>query len=310
MKTLELRDIAVHFGRLQALDGLDLALEGSRVTLLAGPNGSGKSTLLRVLLGLVRPNRGRIVVDGSEVRVDGALKQRLGYLPESVAFSEALSGREVLSFFARARGVARVRVAATLERVGLSTAADRPVRDYSRGMRQRLGLGVAILSTPELLVLDEPSGGLDQDGLAVLWSILDEWRAAGRIVLMASHEIALLETRVDSVCLLASGRRVADGTPAELRRWAGLPLRIHMRLDQNGHAADAKALLFSMRLARPDAEIVEHDAEVEIEIAQSELLPLLDIGARHPGALRDLRVQEPPFDEVYRRLIETAKETR
>lgn len=303
MKRLELRDVAITFGRLRALRGLDLALEGGKVTLLAGPNGAGKSTLIRVLLGLVRPDRGRIVLDGREVRVDRAFKSELGYLPESVAFSESLSGREVLGFFAYARGVARPRIAVALERVGLTAAADRPVRDYSRGMRQRLGLGVAILSEPSLLVLDEPSGGLDQDGLSLLWSVLDEWRRAGRIVLMASHEIALLETRVDDVCLLADGGLVAHGTPSELRRRAQLPLRVQMRLDQNGHAADARALFSAMRDAHPSAPFVQHDAELEVEVGQSELLPLLDLGARHPGAVRDLRVKEPPFDEVYRRLL-------
>ena len=308
MKTLELRDIAVRFGKLQALGGLDLVLPGGAVTLIAGPNGAGKSTLIRVLLGLVRPDRGRIVVDGHEVRVDRALKARLGYLPESVAFSEVLSGREVLAFFASARGVARTRIATTLDRVGLSAAADRPVRDYSRGMRQRLGLGVAILAEPELLVLDEPSGGLDQDGLSILWSVLDEWRSAGRIVLLASHEIALLETRVDAVCLLADGRVVAKGTPAELRRSASLPLRIHMQLDQNGHAASAQELLFSLRRARPGTEIIPRGRELELTIGQSELLSLIDLGAQHPGALTDLRVKEPPFDEVYKRLLERSKE--
>lgn len=307
MKSLELRDVAIRFGRLQALDGLDLALEGGRVTLLAGPNGAGKSTLIRILLGLVRPDRGRILIDGREVHVDRALKERLGYLPESVAFSETLSGREVLAFFAHARGVAKPRIQATLERVGLAAAADRPVRDYSRGMRQRLGLGVSILSEPELLVLDEPSGGLDQDGLSLLWSVLAEWKAAGRIVLLASHEIALLETRVDDVCLLSAGRRVAYGTPAELRKRAGLPLRLHLSFDRNGHSAAAADLLAAMRLARPDDDLEPRDGELELELGPKELLPMLDLGARHEGAVRDLRVKEPPFDEVYRRLLDDSR---
>ncbi len=308
MKTLELRDVAVHFGRLKALDGLDVALEGGRVTLLAGPNGAGKSTLIRVLLGLVRPDRGRIVIDGREVLVDRALKERLGYLPESVAFSEVLTGREVLAFFAAARGVDRARIGVTLSRVGLAAAADRAVRDYSRGMRQRLGLGVAILSSPELLVLDEPSGGLDQDGLSLLWSVLDEWRAAGRVVLLASHEIALLETRVDDVCLLAAGRMVAHGSPAALRKKAELPLRIHVSLDREEHAAETEAFLATVRETRSGVATELVGAELEIELGQQELLPLLDLGARHAGALRDLRVKEPPFDEVYRRLLEGARE--
>src|SRR5690606_31237042 len=135
--------------------------------------------------------------------------------------------REVVAFFASARGAPRARVAAVLERVGLEGASRRAVRGYSRGMRQRLGLAVALVASPDILVLDEPTGGLDQDALVLLWSVLDEWRAAGRIVLLASHEIALLERRVDRLALLASGRLVAEGTPAALRRSARLPLRVH-----------------------------------------------------------------------------------
>lgn len=303
MESLEMRDVAVRFGRLDALAGLDLALSAGEVTLLAGPNGAGKSTLIRVLLGLVRPDRGQVVVDGASVKVDRALKARLGYLPESVAFSDALTGREVLAFFARARGVAKERIAATLERVGLSHASDRLVRDYSRGMRQRLGLGVSILSTPELLVLDEPSGGLDQDGLVLLWSVLDEWRAARRVVLLASHEIALLETRVDRVCLLSAGRRVAHGTPAELRKRAALPLRLHLEL-ANEASAERDALVAAIGEISSASVVRDRAAELEIEILPSGLVPMLQLWARHGGVVHDLRVKEPPFDEVYRRLLE------
>ena len=304
MQRLELEDVCVRFGRLSALDGLGISLGSGRVSLLAGPNGAGKSTLIRVLLGLVRPTRGKLTVDGREVRVERALKERIGYLPESVAFADALTGREVLAFFASARGVEKARVARTLARVGLASAADRAVRGYSRGMRQRLGLGVAIMHAPELLVLDEPTGGLDQDGLTTLWSILDEWRSEGRIVLLASHEIALLETRVDDVCLLSRGRAVARGTPHELRDLVGLPLRVRMALDQNGHASDARALVEQLRERWQDVPMTQTGADLDVVVARSRLLPLLEMQTAHAGAVRDLRVQEPPFDEVYRALLE------
>lgn len=217
MKSLELRDVAIRFGRLRALDGLDLRLDGGTATLLAGPNGAGKSTLIRVLLGLVRPDRGRIVVDGREVPVDRAFKARLGYLPESVAFSEMLSGREVLGFFASARGVPRARIGATLERVGLSAAADRAVRDYSRGMRQRLGLGVAILSEPELLVLDEPTAGLDPDrSQNFVELILTLQRELNFTVIMVTHDIDTLAGLANRVAVLADRRVVAVGSFKEV----------------------------------------------------------------------------------------------
>lgn len=300
MKRLELHDISVRFGRLAALERLDLALEAGKVMLLAGPNGAGKSTLIRVLLGLVTPARGGLRVDGRETRVERSFKTQIGYLPESVAFADALTGREVLGFFADARGVPRAQIAVALERVGLTDAADRAVRGYSRGMRQRLGLAVAILHAPALLVLDEPTGGLDQDGLSILWSILEEWRSARRLVLMASHEIALLETRVDEVCLLSGGRAVALGTPHDLRGRVPLPLRVRLALEPTASAP----LLSRLERDWKDALRAVRDDEVEVVVPRASLLSLLELHRDHPGAIRDLRVVEPPFDEVYRSLLE------
>src|SRR5690606_1751880 len=120
-----------------------------------------------------------------------------------------------------------------------TAAADRAVRGYSRGMRQRLGLGVALLSEPELLVLDEPTGGLDQEGLGVLWSVLDEWRAAGRTVVMSTHDVASVERRADEVVVLQAGRVRAHGSPDALRRSSALPVRVRMRF---GRPASAEGL--------------------------------------------------------------------
>lgn len=304
MQTLAFHDVTVTFGRVEALRRLSLRVDAGRVLLLAGPNGAGKSTLIRVLLGLVVPDRGTLTVDEQPARVDRALRERIGYLPESVAFAESLTGREVVSFFRSARGVAKSRVGEVLERVGLTYAADRQVRGYSRGMRQRLGLAVALVATPDILVLDEPTGGLDQDGLTLVWSILDEWRAAGRIVLMASHEIALLEHRVDRLALLASASLVADGSPAALRRSAGLPLRVHLELDPEQGVTKREALLEAARGLSLHAEQKEMGC-VEAEVEPGGLLALLELRTQFPGAIRDLRVQEPPFDEVYRKLLTT-----
>ena len=162
--------------------------------------------MMRVLLGLVRPQGGSVTADGRATRVDNRFKAALSYLPEAVAFHENLTGLDVVRFFARARGVSAKRAEQALERVGLAHARRRAVRGYSRGMRQRLGLAAAILPESPLLILDEPTGGLDQEGLSVLWSVLEEWRAAGRMVLLSAHDLALLERRVDRMCVVRSGR--------------------------------------------------------------------------------------------------------
>lgn len=236
---LQLEQIAVRFGPVRALGGVSMDLAQGQVSVLCGPNGSGKSTLMSVLLGLIRPDEGRVLVDDRVVCDPAHLtaswfRERLGYLPEAPAFSETLSGRQVMRFFAAARGLPRSRVEVVLERVGLAHAAARAVGGYSRGMRQRLGLGCAILHTPDVLILDEPTGGLDQQGLAVLWEVLEEWRGEGRAVLLSSHELALIERRADRVVVLVDGRVAAAGTPAELRAQSGLTpeVRIGPGLDE------------------------------------------------------------------------------
>ena len=236
---LNVDDIAVRFGPVRALGGVSMALDAGQVTVMAGPNGSGKSTLMSVLLGLIRPDEGQVTADGRLVCDRSRLstswfRERIGYLPEAPAFSETLSGRQIMRFFASARGLPRARIEVVIERVGLAHAAARPVRGYSRGMRQRLALGCAILHTPEVLILDEPTGGLDQQGLAVLWEILDEWRKAGRTVLMSSHELALVERRADRVVVMVDGKVIAAGTPDELRSQSGLKpeVRIGPGLDE------------------------------------------------------------------------------
>ena len=124
--------------------------------------------------------------------------------------------------------------------MGLADAGRRAIRGYSRGMRQRLGLGVAILSTPELLVLDEPTAGLDQEGLSVLWSVIAEWREAGRMVLASTHDLALMERRMDEISVLRAGRVLVQGSAEDLRRSAQIPHRIWL---ETGQAPDAKVEL-------------------------------------------------------------------
>lgn len=303
MNKLEVRGLAVRYGTIDALRGVELELAAGEVVALAGPNGAGKSTLLKYLLGLVQPTAGELRVDGAARAVDNTFKQKVGYLPEAVAFADNLDGDQVLQFFARARGVPRERVERVLERVGLREAARRRVRGYSRGMRQRLGLGIAILSEPELLILDEPTGGLDQQGLEVLWNVLAEWRAAERMVLMATHDLTLVERRVDRLCLLVDGSVRASDTPSRLRERVGLSVRVTFRL-----AAGAGDDSFLERLRHCD-EVTAfglRDDTVSVEVAPDRLLPLLERQLLAPGVVCGVRVEEPGLDVVYEHLLQGA----
>ena len=303
MRSLALRDVSVRFGAVQALSGASVTLRAGEALILAGPNGAGKSTLIGVLLGLVRADQGALCVDGiDQSGVTSAFKERLGYLPEAVAFAEALTGRQVLRFFASARGVPRARVDEVLERVGLTHAARRAVRGYSRGMRQRLGLAVAILSTPELLILDEPTGGLDQEGLAVLGSVLDEWRDAERLVLIATHDLGIMERRVDRIVVIESGKVIADAPPERLREAVALPIRVTFKLARDG--AEAVAFAASLALAAAPGSIEYADGALRVEVAPASLLGLLDRCEAYRTLVTGVRVEEPGLEEVYERLLE------
>lgn len=302
MKRVSTRDLEVEFGPVQALAGVSLTFEAGRVAMLVGPNGAGKSTLMKVLLGLIRPDRGDVELDGRKVAIDNAWKRRIGYLPEAVAFSENLNGRQLLRFFAHARGVDRAHVDAVLARVGLAQAARRAIRGYSRGMRQRLGLGVAILSRPDLLVLDEPTSGLDQEGLTVLWSVLDEWRSSGRLVLISSHDLALLERRVDDISVLRSGAVVAHGTAEALREASGLPHRVTFTLARAGDPG-AQPLCEAMRALGHGHVAHEHD-RIVCEVPPEAILELIETQSRFPGQASNVRVEEPTLDVVYDALLE------
>ena len=307
MISLKLEDISVRFGTVTALDAATVDLFPGGVTMLAGPNGSGKSTLMGVVLGLIRRDSGRMLVDGVPRPSDRRFRERLGYLPEAVAFAPNLTARQVLSFFARARNVPLRRVDELLELVQLAQDGRRPVRGFSRGMIQRLGIAVAVLSEPDLLILDEPTGGLDQAGLAVLRTILDEWRSAGRFVLMASHDLVLMERRVDQVVMLASGRVRAAGSPRDLRMRINLPVRVHFEVAGAGTGAEGSIDAFLEKLRELSPSLLERDgATVTAETSADRLLSMLELPHRKPGVVRGVRVEEPGFDAVYDALLEEA----
>jgi Cu-processing system ATP-binding protein len=304
MRYIGARGVSVSFGSVHALDDVSVRLDAGNVTMLVGPNGAGKSTLIKFLLGLVRPAQGQLEVDGQAIPIDNAWKTRIGYLPESVAFSENLSGQQVLRFFARARGVPKHRVGEVLERVGLAASSGRRVRGYSRGMRQRLGLGVAILSTPELLILDEPTSGLDQEGLAVLWQVLSDWREAGRFVLVSSHDLALMERRIDELCVLRAGRVLAQGNKDDHRHAARQPHRVWF--DVEGTEEDRIDVLCEAMEKWGRGRVERLEGRLCVEVPAESILDLMEIQSGFAGAVRGLRVEEPTLDLVYEKLLEVA----
>lgn len=231
---IEVRGVSKHYGAIHAVDGVDLRVEAGEIFGLIGHNGAGKSTLFKMMLGLTPLSSGEILIDGGSVRGSGfrATRRRLGYLPENVVLYDNLSGLETLRFFAKLKGADPQQCAPTLERVGLAHAGTRPLREYSKGMRQRLGFAQALLGEPRVLFLDEPTNGLDPQAIRDFYSVLQDLKAKGVTVLITSHILAELQERVDRLAIMAAGRIQTLGTVQALREQQRAPLRIELHLSE------------------------------------------------------------------------------
>lgn len=221
---VETRGLTKRYGDVLAVENLDLVVRRGEVYGFLGPNGAGKTTTLRMLLGLVRPTAGTARVLGAEPGSPQCLKG-LGALVESPAFYPYLSGRDNLRVMARYSGVGRERVEEALRTVGLAERAKDKFKKYSLGMKQRLGVAAALLKDPELLILDEPTNGLDPRGMADMRELIKRLGRGERTVLLSSHLLGEVEQVCDRVGVIRGGRLVAEGTVAELRERTGLLVR-------------------------------------------------------------------------------------
>ena len=301
---LRLQGVAKHYGRggalLKALDGVDLSVPRGQLLGLIGHNGAGKSTLFKLVLGLIAPSQGRLWVDGCEVGGHHfrEARRRLGYLPENLVLYDNLDGLETLRFFARLKGAPLAQCATLLDEVGLSHAGRRPVREYSKGMRQRLGFAQALLGEPQLLLLDEPTTGLDPSAIRDFYAQLDRLRERGVTLVISSHILAELEQRVDALAMLSSGRLCAQGSVAELRERSTRPL--HVRLQADAAVLDA----LPQQLAALPGVVWRRDGaqQAGIDCPRALKMPLLLALAAQP--LVDLSIQEPTLEDLYFELRE------
>jgi Cu-processing system ATP-binding protein len=201
---IEIRALGKRYGRLDVLRGVDLSIARGRVTAIVGPNAAGKTTLIKSILGLTRPTSGRVLVDGEPVNGDSAYRARIGYMPQIARFPENLSGAELLAFLQELRG-ARTTERELIDRWRLSQELDKPLRTLSGGTRQKVNAVMAFLFSPELLILDEPTAGLDPLSSSILKDVILAARGEGRTFILASHIMSELEELADDVVVLLDG---------------------------------------------------------------------------------------------------------
>ena len=292
---VSLNAVSKSYGSETVVSDVSFNIQAGECVVLVGHNGAGKTTLMKLMLGLTRPTTGSVEVLGANPAFSSSVAQHrsLGYLPESVALYEAMSGREILVFFARLKSVAVGECDRLLDVVGLTDAANRRVGTYSKGMRQRLGLAQAMLGNPRLLFLDEPTTGLDPGLRHQFYELIEDLHKAGATSLISSHALSEVEARANRFIIMKSGVMIASGTLDELYLQAALPVRLNIAV------ASGTASRVAERLG---SEInISSISETTLSLScfngdkMSVIRRIGDLG----DLVEDLQIKPPKLDEVY-----------
>jgi ABC-2 type transport system ATP-binding protein len=276
MAVIEVRGLSKRFGAVLAVDHLSFEVERGTVTGFLGPNGAGKTTTLRMLLGLVEPTEGTATINGRPYRELPDRSHQVGAVLEAANPHPGRTARNHLRVRALAGRVHPGRVDEVLDLVGLAEAADRRVGGFSLGMRQRLGLAAALLGEPEVLILDEPTNGLDPEGIRWIRSLLRDIAAHGRTVLVSSHVLAEVAQTADSVVVLDHGRLVTQSSLADLMAGASQVVRIRSPRIDELHAALAADGARSRLLAADRLEVTGCPPERVAALAAERSIPIVE----------------------------------
>ncbi|WP_276281292.1 ABC transporter ATP-binding protein [Halorussus caseinilyticus] len=296
MTAIDTTDLTKRFGDdVLAVDSLDLTVESGEIFGFLGPNGAGKSTTINVLLDFIRPTDGSAEVLGYDAqRETQAIRERVGVLPEGATLYDRLTGREHVSWVAETKD-ADADPDAILDRVGLDPSArERRAGGYSKGMSQRLALGMALVGDPDLLILDEPSSGLDPNGIQEMRELLREEASRGTTIFFSSHILPQVEAVCDRVGIMSDGRLVAEDTIAGLRDASGGTSRITATVDRVPADLDLAALA-GVERASADGKAIT--AVCSNPGAKIEVLKRID----EVATVRDVHSEEASLEELFNR---------
>lgn len=298
INTLEVKHAQKFYGPFQAVKDINLTVEKGEIYALLGHNGAGKSTLIKMILGLVKPSAGTIAIEGLNYDAKNKeIKKRVGYLPERMNFYDNLTAWETISFYAKLKGITRKRCEEVLEQVGLREAEHRRVGTFSKGMQQRLGLAQAIIHKPDLLVLDEPTTGLDPIGILELKAMIRNWNREGTTILFSSHNLNDVEELAQRIGIMNRGEMIAQGSLAELQDRLGLPTKI--KIDLAVIPVDLEEILVGKRIKTFQVE----GKTVSIDCPKDKKTQV--ITAVMDGMLKvlDLRLEEPGLNSIYQNIM-------
>jgi ABC-2 type transport system ATP-binding protein len=310
---IHLDNLTKHYGDFKAVDGLSLQIQKGEVFGLLGPNGAGKSTTILMILGLTEPSSGSVQVCGLNATTNPkAVKEKVGYLPEDVGFYDDLSGWENLMFTARLNRIAeeeaRKRIEDLLKKTSLEKAAHQKVRTYSRGMRQRLGLADVLVKNPEVIILDEPTLGIDPKGVKELLDLIVELsREKGLTVLLSSHHLHQVQQICTRVGLFVQGRLLASGSVEELASEliSKHPVQIEAQITQSQSKANLEAELLQIdgvddvKILSKGLLYIGCSKDTSAEVARA----IVEAGA----SLHHLTKKTYGLDDIYQRYFEERK---
>jgi ABC-2 type transport system ATP-binding protein len=299
---IETHQLAREFeGGIKAVDGIDLQVAEGEIYGFLGPNGAGKTTTVRMLTTLLQPTGGRAVVAGHDVAVEpGAVRERIGVALQEAALDPLMTGRELLELQATLHAIpkreGRDKGQWLLDRVGLTLAADRRVGTYSGGMRRRLDLAAALMNTPEVLFLDEPTTGLDPVSRKAIWEEVRKLNEEGTTVFLTTQYLEEADRLADRVGIISGGRLVAEGTPRALKAEVGKPHLELSLVDQAGREELAEQVLarFGRPLPARDGTLM-----VEIERGSSEIGPIVVALNQEGFEVESLDLVRPTLDDVF-----------
>ncbi len=298
---IETKNLTKRYGKFVAVDSLNLTAEKGEIFGLLGPNGSGKTTTILMLLGLTEPSAGQVRVLGFDpVRQPLSVKGRVGYLPDQVGFYDGSTARENLTYIAKLNRLPRQeasrRIESAIEQMGLSEVIDHRVGTFSRGMRQRLGVAELLLKRPQIIIMDEPTLGLDPEAARMFLQTIRDLKQEGITILLASHLLPQVQEVCDRVSLFYRGRVVLEGTVNDLaQRVLGGAYRVRLQAESAGQVVEEalRSLPGVVNVQRngSDRFVLEATMDLRAEAADA----VVNAG----GKLKALDIEAPSLDEIY-----------
>lgn len=299
---LEVQQITKAYDEFTAVQELSFTVPRGEIFALLGHNGAGKSTLIKMILGLVSPNQGEVMIDGSTYQQKLLeTKLKVGYLPERMNFYDNLTAWETLAFYAQLKGIGETRCQEVLAQVGLQEAMHKRVGTFSKGMQQRLGLAQAIIHKPQLLILDEPTTGLDPTGILWLKERIRDWNREGTSIFFSSHNLGDVEELAHRVAIMSHGHLVAVGSLSELQTQFQLGVTLQVQLAEAAFEEQLQPLRKAgLRCATNGPTQLTVSCQPQEKAKVFEML--LALGLR----FTDFTVLEPGLDVIYQEVMSQA----